>query len=129
MATDGNTILRIIHYPPIGEDFPPASVRAAAHEDINLITILCEATAGGLQLKERDGTWRSIHALEGQLIVDAGDMLQNVTNGFFKSTTHRVINPDNSRERRFSMPYFVHPRSEVDLTPCSDTIALSLIHI
>ena len=117
MAKDGNSILRIIHYPPVADDAHPASIRAAAHEDINLITLLCEATAGGLELLERDGSWRPIHALQGQIIADAGDMLQNVTNGFFKSTTHRVVNPDNSRDRRFSMPFFVHPRSEVDLTP------------
>ena len=77
---------------------------------------LCEATEGGLELLQRDGTWRAIHALDGQIIVDAGDMLQNLTNGILKSTTHRVVNPDNNRSRRFSMPYFVHPRGEVDLS-------------
>lgn len=117
MAKDGNTILRIINYPEIPESRDPASIRAGAHEDINFITLLCEATAGGLELLRRDGTWLPIHALKGQIIVDTGDMLQNLTNGLLKSTTHRVMNPDNSRERRFSMPYFVHPRSEVDLTP------------
>jgi isopenicillin N synthase-like dioxygenase len=117
MATLGNSILRIIHYPPVAADANPQSIRAAAHEDINLITLLCEATAGGLELLERNGDWRPIHALKGQIIADAGDMLQNVTNGFYKSTTHRVVNPDNSRERRFSMPFFVHPRSEVSLNP------------
>lgn len=116
-AQRGDTILRLIHYPPVPADRHPASVRAAAHEDINLITILCEATTGGLELLQRDGTWRPIHALGGQLIVDSGDMLQHLTNGLLKSTTHRVVNPDNSRERRFSMPYFVHPRGDVDLTP------------
>lgn len=123
MATGGNTILRVIHYPPVAEDAHPASIRAAAHEDINLITLLCEATASGLELKDRSGQWRPIHALKGQIVVDAGDMLQNVTNGFFKSTTHRVVNPDNSRERRFSMPFFVHPRSEVSLAPLASCVS------
>ena len=122
MARDGDTILRIIHYPPVPEDAEPSAMRAAAHEDINLITLLCEATEGGLELLQRDGTWRAIHALDGQIIVDAGDMLQNLTNGILKSTTHRVVNPDNNRSRRFSMPYFVHPRGEVDLSPLSACI-------
>lgn len=122
IATDGNTILRVIHYPPIPETAHPASIRAAAHEDINLITLLCEATTGGLELLERNGSWRPIHALKGQIIVDSGDMLQNISNGYFKSTTHRVVNPDNSRERRFSMPFFVHPRSEASLKPLQSCI-------
>lgn len=123
MASDGNSILRIIHYPPIPAQAHPASIRAAAHEDINLITLLCEATAGGLELLERNGKWRPIHALKGQIVVDAGDMLQNITNGYLKSTTHRVVNPDNSRDRRFSMPFFVHPRSECALDPLPSCIA------
>ena len=125
LAKDGNSILRLIHYPPIGPDVHPQSIRAAAHEDINLITLLPAATAAGLELLERNGSWRPIHAAPGQIIVDAGDMLQNITNGLFKSTTHRVVNPGNSRERRFSLPFFVHPRSEVDLTPLPSCIALT----
>ena len=117
MVDEGDTILRIIHYPPIAPDRDPASVRAAAHEDINLITLLCESTDEGLELLQRDGSWRPIHALQGQIIVDAGDMLQHLTNGAFRSTTHRVVNPGNDRARRYSMPFFVHPRGEVDLTP------------
>jgi isopenicillin N synthase-like dioxygenase len=117
MAEDGSSLLRIIHYPPVSEDANPASIRAGAHEDINFITLLCESTDEGLELLQRDGKWRPIHALEGQIIADAGDMLQNLTNGLFKSTTHRVVNPDNDRSRRFSMPFFVHPRDEVDLSP------------
>ncbi len=122
MAKDGNTILRIINYPEVPADRDPQSIRAGAHEDINFITLLCEATAGGLELLRRDGTWLPIHALKGQIIVDTGDMLQNLTNGLLKSTTHRVVNPGNSRERRFSMPFFVHPRSEVDLSPLPRSI-------
>ena len=123
VAQGGNTILRVIHYPPVAPDAHPASIRAAAHEDINFITLLCEATASGLELKDRSGAWRPIQALKGQIIVDAGDMLQNITNGFFKSTTHRVVNPDNSRERRFSMPFFVHPRGEASLAPLASCLS------
>ncbi len=123
LAKDGNTILRVINYPEVPEDRDPQSIRAGAHEDINFITLLCEATAGGLELLQRDGTWLPIHALKGQIIVDTGDMLQNLTNGLLKSTTHRVVNPGNSREQRFSMPFFVHPRSEVDLSPLPRCIA------
>ena len=123
MATAGDTILRTIHYPPIPEDSHPAAIRAAAHEDINLITLLVESTDEGLELLQRDGTWRPIHALDGHMVVDAGDMLQHLTNGLFKSTTHRVVNPNDDRSRRFSMPFFVHPRGEVDLTPLESCVA------
>ncbi len=123
LVTESDTLLRIIHYPPIAPDASPASLRAAAHEDINLITLLCEATAPGLELLRRDGTWLPIQALPGQIIVDTGDMLQNLTNGLLKSTTHRVTNPRNDRDRRFSMPFFVHPRKTVDLTPLPHCIA------
>jgi len=122
MAQDGNTILRVIHYPPIPPEAHPQSIRSAPHEDINLITLLCEATAGGLELQKRDGSWFPVKALYGDIIADAGDMLQNVTNGVYKSTTHRVVNPNNSKERRFSMPFFVHPRSEVSLNPLDSCI-------
>lgn len=122
IANLGNTILRMIHYPPVPEDANPSAIRAAAHEDINLVTLLCESTASGLELLQRDGSWRPIHSLKGQIIGDAGDMLQNITNGYFKSTTHRVVNPDNSRERRFSMPFFIHPESQADLTPIDTCI-------
>ncbi len=117
MAVDGNSILRLIHYPPIAADRDPHSIRAAAHEDINLITLLIDATSSGLELLDRDGNWIAITTPKECIIVDSGDMLQNLSNGFFKSTTHRVVNPDNSREARYSMPFFVHARAEVDLTP------------
>ena len=122
MARDGTTILRVIHYPPIPDDAPAQSMRAAPHEDINLITLLCEATAGGLELLTRQGDWVAIEAIPGQIIVDAGDMLQNLSNGLLRSTTHRVTNPGNSRERRFSMPFFVHPRPEVPLNPLDSCV-------
>ncbi len=123
MIRDGETILRVINYPPIPADANPASIRAAAHEDINFLTILCESTDEGLELKKRDGTWLPIHALQGQVIVDSGDMMQNLTNGYFRSTTHRVVNPDNARSQRLSMPFFVHPRPEVSLKPLASCVA------
>lgn len=122
-AINGDTILRIIHYPPIPLDAHPSSLRSAPHEDINLITLLCEATDSGLELLQHDGQWRSIPAIPGQIIVDSGDMLQHLTNGLLKSTTHRVVNPDNERSRRFSMPFFVHPNSATDLTPLAQCVA------
>ncbi|MBD2102584.1 isopenicillin N synthase family oxygenase [Leptolyngbya sp. FACHB-261] len=123
LAEEGNSILRIIHYPSIPPDAHPLSLRAAPHEDINLLTLLCEATEEGLELLQRDGSWLAIPALPGQIIVDAGDMLQQLTNGLLKSTTHRVTNPTGLRERRFSMPFFIHPRPEVDLTPLPQCVA------
>jgi isopenicillin N synthase-like dioxygenase len=122
MAMNGDTILRVIHYPPIPADAHPASLRSAPHEDINLITLLCEATTPGLEILQRDGTWLPIPALPGQIIVDSGDMLQWLTNGILKSTTHRVVNPVNDRDRRFSMPFFVHARPESDLSPLASCV-------
>ncbi len=118
----GNSILRAIHYPPLLPHMDPHAVRAAAHEDINLITILCEATTSGLEILTRDGTWLPVEAPEGQLVVDAGDMLQRLTNHVIPSTTHRVVNPAGANVARYSMPFFVHPYSEFDLTPIAETI-------
>ena len=123
MARAGDSVLRVLHYPPIPADAHPASIRAAAHEDINLMTLLLESTAPGLELLQRDGAWRPVHALAGQIIVDTGDMMQRLSNGYFKSTTHRVVNPESSRERRFSMPFFIHPRHAVVLDPRASAIA------
>ena len=125
MAENGDSILRVIHYPPLPEDRDPSSIRAAAHEDINFITLLCESTAPGLELLRKDGTWKPVKAKPGQIIVDSGDMLQNITNGVFRSTTHRVINPDNSRDRRFSIPFFVHAKPECSLTPLKSCIEMT----
>lgn len=116
MVKDGNSILRTIHYPPLAPDADPRAVRAAAHEDINMITILCEATSSGLELLTRSGEWMAIDALEGQIVVDSGDMLQRVTNHVIPSTTHRVVNPEGANTARYSMPFFVHPYSACDLT-------------
>jgi isopenicillin N synthase-like dioxygenase len=117
MSEEGNTIMRMIHYPPLGEDTPEGAVRSAAHEDINFITLLVTATADGLEVMDHDGTWIQVKGDQDAIIVDSGDMLQNLTNGLFKSTTHRVVNPKDANTRRYSMPMFVHPRNEVDLTP------------
>lgn len=122
MTTESDTILRVIHYPPVGPDVPPGSVRAAAHEDINLITLLCGATADGLELLRRDGSYWSVTASAGQIVVDSGDMLQNLSNGIFRSTTHRVVNPVDTTTSRYSMPCFIHPRKEVSLAPLPECI-------
>ena len=125
MAADGNTIMRIIHYPPLGDEVPLGAVRSAAHEDINFITLLVTATADGLEVMDHDGSWIQVKGDASHIIVDSGDMLQNLTNGLFKSTTHRVVNPRNSNARRFSMPMFVHPRNDIDLTPREEFIQLT----
>ncbi len=112
----GNSILRPIHYPPITSE-PKSAVRAAEHEDINLITLLMGASAEGLQVLNKQGEWVNITALPEQLVVNVGDMLQRLTNNVLKSTTHRVINPPREKwhTSRFSIPFFLHPRSEMRL--------------
>ena len=112
----GNSILRPIHYPPITAE-PKSAVRAAEHEDINLITLLMGASAEGLQVLNKQGEWVDITALPEQLVVNVGDMLQRLTNNVLKSTTHRVINPPKEKwgTSRFSIPFFLHPRSEMRL--------------
>ncbi len=115
MTDTGNSILRAIHYPPVGEAPPAGSIRAAAHGDINLITILMGATASGLQLLDRDGQWLDVNTKEGQLVVDSGDMMSRITNDIIPATIHRVINPEESSSARFSMPFFVHPHPEAML--------------
>jgi isopenicillin N synthase-like dioxygenase len=111
MAQDGNSVLRIIHYPPLKDRFIPGGVRAAEHEDINLITLLCESTSSGLEVLTRQGEWLAVDALKGQIVVDSGDMLSRVTNEVIPSTTHRVVNPRSADDDvvRYSMPFFVHP--------------------
>lgn len=123
LATNSDTIVRVLYYPPLEGPIEPGAVRSAAHEDINFITLLSAATSGGLELLRRDGSWMPVHTGFDTIVVDAGDMLQNITNGLYKSTTHRVVNPDDSASERFSMPCFVHARSEVDLTPLPSCVA------
>jgi isopenicillin N synthase-like dioxygenase len=122
MATGRDTIVRVLYYPPVA-GAPPGAVRSAAHEDINLITLLSGATSEGLELLRRDGTWMPVHTGFDTIVVDAGDMLQNVTNGLYRSTTHRVVNPADATSERFSMPCFVHARLDVDLTPLPSCVA------
>ena len=116
----GNSILRPIHYFPIDnpDDVPPDAVRAAEHGDINLITLLMGASAEGLQVLRRDGKWISITALPEQIVVNVGDMLERLTNKKLKSTIHRVVNPpkEKMKSSRFSIPFFMHPRSNMDLS-------------
>ncbi len=106
---DGNSVLRLLHYPPVTEDAP--NVRAGAHEDINLITLLLGAEEAGLELLDRDGRWLPIKPPEGAMVVNVGDMLQRLTNHVLPSTTHRVVNPPPERRghSRYSMPFFLHP--------------------
>lgn len=120
MVHDGNSILRTIHYPPTKGQDTQNSIRAAAHEDINLITMLVGATASGLQLLDRDGTWLDVNSKPGQIVVDTGDMMSRLTNEVLPATTHRVVNPSNDGDRRYSMPYFVHPHSQAMLS-CLDS--------
>lgn len=93
MIVRGNSVLRLLHYPPLPTSVPSGAVRAAAHEDINLITLLVEGTSGGLELQRRDGSSMPVASLAGQIVVNVGDMLERVTNGRLRSTTHRVVNP------------------------------------
>lgn len=115
----GNSILRPIHYFPITNpnEVPADAVRAAEHGDINLITLLMGASADGLQVLRRDGKWIPITALPEQLVVNVGDMLERLTNKKLKSTIHRVVNPPREKMNtpRFSIPFFMHPRSEMSL--------------
>lgn len=115
----GNSILRPIHYYPIPnpEEVPSDAVRAAEHGDINLITLLMGASADGLQVLRRDGKWIPITALPDQLVVNVGDMLERLTNRKLKSTIHRVVNPPKEKMNspRYSIPFFMHPRSEMSL--------------
>lgn len=116
----GNSILRAIHYPPITKE-PESAIRAEQHEDINLITLLVGASAGGLQLLNMDDVWMPIMPEDGEIVINVGDMLQRLTNNYLKSTTHRVVNPPREEwhKPRLSIPFFLHPKSNMDLT-CLD---------
>jgi isopenicillin N synthase-like dioxygenase len=109
---EGNSVLRLLHYPPVHGDGP--SIRAGAHEDINTITLLLGAEEAGLEILDRDGKWLSVTPREGELAVNVGDMLQRLTNDRLRSTTHRVANPASARRghARYSMPFFLHFRPD-----------------
>ena len=120
----GNSILRPIHYPPITADDIP-NVRAGAHEDINLITLLVGASAAGLEVKSRDGEWVPFTSDADTIVVNIGDMLQRLTNHVYPSTTHRVTNPpgEQARKPRYSVPFFLHPNPDfvIDVLPSTVT--------
>ncbi len=116
MTDTGSSILRLLHYPPIPAGAEPQALRAAAHEDINLITLLVAASTSGLELLTRDGKWLPVDADPGTLIVDSGDMLARITNEIIPSTTHRVVNPKGPNVSRYSMPFFMHPNPDALLT-------------
>ena len=120
MIKNSNThLFRIIHYPPLRGSEGDGAVRAAAHEDINLITLLPTSTAPGLQVKDREGTWYDVACDPGAIIINTGEMLQTASRGYYEATTHRVVNPTGSQANtsRYSMPFFLHPRRDVYLTP------------
>ena len=110
---DGNSVLRALHYPPQTEP-TGEHIRAGAHEDINAITLLLGAEEAGLELLTRDGRWIPVSPRPGELVINIGDMLQRLTNGKLRSTTHRVVNPapDRASKARYSMPFFLHFRPD-----------------
>ncbi|WP_309752803.1 2-oxoglutarate and iron-dependent oxygenase domain-containing protein [Novosphingobium sp.] len=114
---DGNSVMRLLHYPPL-EGIEGEAIRAGAHGDINLITLLLGAEEAGLELLTKQGTWLDASPPEGALVINVGDMLERLTNHMLPSTIHRVRNPDAARARfsRYSMPYFLHLRSDFPIT-------------
>ena len=114
---NGSSILRAIHYPPIRSE-PESAIRAEQHEDINLITLLVGASAGGLQLLNKEDLWMDIEPEEDEIVINVGDMLQRLTNNYLKSTTHRVVNPPKEEwhKPRLSIPFFLHPVADMDLS-------------
>lgn len=112
-VADDNSVMRLLHYPPIPKDAP--GIRAGAHGDINLITLLLGAEEGGLQLLTRQGDWLSITPPEGAMVINCGDMLERLTNNHLPATIHRVLNPPPERRHipRYSMPFFLHLASDV----------------
>lgn len=121
------TLLRPIHYPPLDGTEEEGAIRAAAHEDINLITLLPAASAPGLEVLDLNGNWHAVECNPGDFAINSGDMLQMASNGYYRSTTHRVVNPKggNSKLPRYSMPLFLHPRSDVKLS--KDVTALQYL--
>jgi isopenicillin N synthase-like dioxygenase len=124
---NGDSLLRALHYFPIENPdlVPDGAVRAAAHGDINLITLLMGASAEGLEVLRRDGKWIAITALPDQIVVNVGDMLDRLTNHKLKSTIHRVVNPPREKmgTSRYSIPFFMHPRPDMDLSSLENCIS------
>jgi isopenicillin N synthase-like dioxygenase len=120
---DGNSVMRLLHYPAQPE--PTGShIRAGAHEDINTITLLLGAEEAGLELKTKDGRWIPVSPKPGELVINIGDMLQRLTNGVLRSTSHRVVNPapDRASHARYSMPYFLHFRPDFVIEALPGTV-------
>jgi len=120
---DGNSVMRMLHYPPI--DKPTGNhIRAGAHEDINTITLLLGAEEAGLELQTRDSRWLAVSPKPGELVVNIGDMLQRLTNGRLRSTSHRVVNPapDRASNARYSMPFFLHFRPDFIIEALPGTV-------
>ncbi|MFN4020729.1 MAG: isopenicillin N synthase family dioxygenase [Erythrobacter sp.] len=121
---DGNSVMRLLHYPPLGDDAPEGAIRAAAHGDINTITLLLGAEEAGLELLTKQGEWLPIPASKGALVINVGDMLERLTNGRLRSTTHRVVNPrgEAARRSRYSMPFFLHFRPDFLIEPLPECL-------
>jgi len=122
---DGNSVMRLLHYPPLPDDAPEGAIRAAAHGDINTITLLLGAEEAGLELLTKQGEWRAVDVPEGALVINVGDMLDRLTNGRLRSTTHRVVNPrgEAARRARYSMPFFLHFRPDYVIEPLESCVA------
>lgn len=115
MVTDGNSICRLLHYPSLKGLDASKSMRAAAHADINLLTLLVGATDSGLELLDMDGNWMPVESDENEIVLDTGDMMSRLTNDVLPSTIHRVVNPTTQDSSRYSMPFFLHPHSKASL--------------
>ncbi len=118
IANSKRNLLRVIHYPPLQGNEDPGTVRAAAHEDINLITLLVAGTQPGLEVLDLNGNWHKVSCNLGMIAINCGDMLQEASGGYYPSTTHRVVNPGGhiQNESRYTMPLFLHPRDDVILS-------------
>ena len=118
IADSQKTLLRVLHYPRMSGDEEVGAIRAAAHEDINLLTVLPAANEPGLQVQLKDDSWIDVPSDFGNIIINIGDMLQEASGGYFPSTSHRVINPEGSdmTKARVSLPLFLHPKPEVKLS-------------
>ena len=124
-VADGNSVMRLLHYPPIDRDLPRGAIRAAAHGDINTITLLLGAEEAGLELLNKQDEWVAVSPPAGALAVNVGDMLERLTNGRLRSTTHRVVNPggEAARRARYSMPFFLHFRPDFLIDPLDRCVA------
>ena len=122
---DGNSVMRLLHYPPLGPDAPDGAIRAAAHGDINTITLLLGAEEAGLELLTKSGEWHAVPATKGALVINVGDMLERLTAGQLVSTTHRVVNPSGpaALRSRYSMPFFLHFRPDFQIEPLESCVA------